>query len=75
MCTTVAANFLHSHQAIMYDKGFLTSLATEKPNRMLQQAENLFSVLKESLVCWTEKQIVSLLFEVYICFVSFCLIW
>ena len=55
MCSIVAANFLHSHQAIMYDKGFLISLATEKPNRILQQTENLFSVLKESLMCWTEK--------------------
>jgi hypothetical protein len=57
MCCIVAANFLHSYQAIMYDKGSLTSLATEKPNRMLQQAENLLSVLKESLVCWTDNKL------------------
>jgi len=32
MCSILAGNFLHKQQAIMCDKGFLTSLETEKPN-------------------------------------------
>ena len=50
MCGILRASFLNNHEAIMYDKEVLKSNATKMPRIILQRAEEVFPVLKESLV-------------------------
>jgi hypothetical protein len=49
-CGSVCVSFLYSQEAIMYDKEVLKSNATKMPRIILQRAEEVFPVLKESLV-------------------------
>jgi len=60
MCNILGANFLHNEQSIMCDKEVLKSLTTKMLHISLQRAEEVFPALKDSSVCCTDNQFISL---------------